>query len=122
MSIIARGMSYRRMDLSLEFMSTRLQALEYAQSPEERDSLINSIHIMLEDLRTGLRGGRFKSPRVTRMKNVPFSSSTVYTFTADKTSPFRITRIRKQQRSVVETPASAVRSITFPAMTSGSQE
>lgn len=122
MSIIVRGMSYRRMDLSLDFMSTRLQALHHAQSPEERDSLMNSIQIMLEDLRTGLRGGRLKSPRVTRMKNVPFSSSTVYTFTADKTSPFRITRIRKQQRSMMEGPTSAVRSITFPAMTTESRE
>ena len=124
MPIISRGMSYRRMDASLEFLSTRLQSLQHAQCPGERDALMHPIQIMLDDLRTGLREGRFKSPRVTRMKNVPFSSSTVYTFTTDTGSPFRITRIRKQERSVVERPTTAavVRSITFPVTTSGFRE
>ena len=120
MPIIMRGMSYRRMDASLEFLSTRIQALHHAQCSEERDSLMRSIEIMLDDLRTGLHMGRFKSPRVARMRNVPFSNSTVHTFTTDTASPFRITRIRRQ-RSVTEGYGSTVRSITFPETTFGSQ-
>ena len=97
MPIIVRDMTYRRMDTSLEFIKLRLNALELTDSPEERNGLLRSIHTMVDDIRSGIR---VRQPSHT-FKDTRFSRSTVYTFAGDPTSPFKITRVRKERDSDV---------------------
>jgi len=107
--VIPRSMSKTRMDVSLEFLEQRLTAFEHVNSDDDRATIVHSMRLMINDMRRGVATPRIVSRCTLRIAKPTTPSSTMYTFTNDTSSPFRITRIHRRRE--------CVRAITFPHST-----